>query len=121
MRRHGKLRGASEIGSRRAIGIDDALGQEIRDRLPVPRNVSAEDMVEGAVLADENDDVLDRSFRMPAKPSIMLRRLGDRYGNLPLQHCAQNYGAGNSLSLRLFHEASSINFTNWLSRRLIAR
>jgi hypothetical protein len=44
-----------------AIGSDDAFGQQIVHVLPCRRRVGREHVVERAVLADQQDDVLDRS------------------------------------------------------------
>ena len=48
------------VGARRTIGIDDALGQQVTDALPGLGLVGAKEAVEGVVLADDHNHVLDR-------------------------------------------------------------
>src|SRR5689334_22158434 len=44
----------------RAIGVDDPFGQEIQHLFGLAfRHISGEKMIETAILADDNDDVLD--------------------------------------------------------------
>jgi hypothetical protein len=54
------LRGVVEVRTGGPIGVHDALGEEIGDRLLGRRPVRAKDIVEGMVLPDDHDDVLDR-------------------------------------------------------------
>ncbi len=51
------------MGTRRAIGLDDAFGQQVVYRLALRRLIGRIDMVERAVLADQQDHVLDRRER----------------------------------------------------------
>ena len=49
-----------EIRARRAIGIYDSFGQEVPHPLLLPfRHICGEEMIEAAILADNDDDVLD--------------------------------------------------------------
>jgi hypothetical protein len=53
---------AGEVRSRRAIGFDDSLREQIaHPLLGVTRNIGREQVIEAAVLADDDDDVLDRA------------------------------------------------------------
>ena len=52
-----------EIGTRRSIGVDDALRQQIQ-YLGSPRHVGGEEVIEAPVLSDDDDDVLDRRRRV---------------------------------------------------------
>ena len=53
------LRRLGEIRSRRAVLVDDALGQHVHDGIAGRRFVSAKQMIEAAILAIDHDDVLD--------------------------------------------------------------
>src|SRR5262249_41750277 len=55
-----------EVLAGRPGGLDDALRQKVSDRLSPLRPVRAEDMVERAVLPDDDDDVLDRALGIAA-------------------------------------------------------
>jgi hypothetical protein len=46
----------------RAVGVDDPLGKEVFHLIIATRNIGGEYMIEGAVLADEDDHVLDGRF-----------------------------------------------------------
>ena len=46
-----------------AVGLDDALGEQVQHLVPARRLIGREHMVEGAVLADDDDDVLDGRAR----------------------------------------------------------
>ena len=59
--------GLGEIRTWRAIGIDDAFGQEIQHLLSlVFWHISGEEVIEAAILADDDDNVLDRGGRLDA-------------------------------------------------------
>src|SRR5262249_16334171 len=64
LRRHGELAGLVEVRPGCPIDVDDAPGQEIPDRLSGFRLVHAEDVIEGAVFADDDDQMLDRATRL---------------------------------------------------------
>src|SRR5262249_48299093 len=70
-RRHQlELVALGEVRARRAVGLDDALRQQVQRLLvPAGRHVGGEDMIEAAVLADDDDDVLDRARRL-ARPLV---------------------------------------------------
>ena len=52
------------VCARRAVGLHDAFGEQVVDRLVlVDGLVGGEDVIERAILADDDDDVLDRRFR----------------------------------------------------------
>ena len=68
------LGGRGEVRSRRAVRLDDALGQEIRDGLVVGRLVAAEQVVEGMILANDHDQVSDRRPGGLATAIVVLRR-----------------------------------------------
>src|SRR5262249_23495477 len=55
----GELGGLAEVRARRAVRGDDALGAKVPDPLPGGRLVGGEDVVEGVVLTDDHDHVLD--------------------------------------------------------------
>ncbi len=58
-----KLLRLREVRTGRAVLVDDALRQQVGDGLALPlRAIHAEGVVEAAILTDQNDDVLDRSF-----------------------------------------------------------
>jgi hypothetical protein len=59
----------------RAILVDDPLGKEIVNALAVFRLVSGEQVIEGSVLADDHDDVLDGGL---CSPVVIIR--AHRYG-----------------------------------------
>jgi len=48
----------------RAVGVDDALLKQVLDALPDAGLVGAVEVVEGVVLADHDDHVLDRRGRV---------------------------------------------------------
>jgi hypothetical protein len=55
----------AEIRTRRAVRLDDLLGQQVRHLLVrVLRHIGGEQMIEAAVFADDDDDVLDRRRRL---------------------------------------------------------
>src|SRR5262249_21756234 len=61
-RRDLELMALGKILARCAIGIDDALGQQVQHLLvPAFWYVGGEQVIEAAVLADDDDDVLDRA------------------------------------------------------------
>ena len=49
-----------EVGTGRAVGVDDALGEQIADLLAAPGLVGSEDIVEGVILTHDDDHVPDR-------------------------------------------------------------
>jgi hypothetical protein len=57
-----ELMGLGEIRTWRAIGIDDAFGQKVQHMLSLLFwHISSEKVIEAAILADDDDDMLDRS------------------------------------------------------------
>src|SRR5262249_3938650 len=58
-RRDLELMRAGEVRSWRAIGFDDALGEQIAHPFIALGDIGCEQMIEAAVLADDDDDVLD--------------------------------------------------------------
>src|SRR5258707_508768 len=54
LRRHHELGALAEMRSRPAVFGDDPLGQQVRDRLSMHRPIGAEDVIETAVLADDD-------------------------------------------------------------------
>jgi hypothetical protein len=59
---HLELMGLGEIRTWRAIGMDDAFGQKVQHLLSLLFwHISSEKVVEGAILADDDDDMLDQS------------------------------------------------------------
>jgi hypothetical protein len=52
-----------EMRTRSAVGIDDVFAQEIVDLLAGLRHVGAEQIIEGVIFADDDDDMLDRGRR----------------------------------------------------------
>ena len=78
-----KLSGGVLVGPGRAVGKDDPLRQEIRHALAMLRHVGAVHVVEGSVLADEKNDVLDRGRGVELR---MLSRVGRRDSNLTAEH-----------------------------------
>ena len=50
-----------EMRPRRAVRADDAFDQKVRNRIPARRNMGAVEVIEALVLADNDDDVLDRA------------------------------------------------------------
>ena len=65
VRRRGdlELMALGEIRPGRAVGLDDALRQQVEHALvPVLRHIGREQMIEAAVLADDDDNVLDRTL-----------------------------------------------------------
>src|SRR5262249_54019261 len=71
------LRRQREVRPRAAVGIDDALRQEIGDALAAGRAICREEIVEGESLADEDDERVDRGCR-PARRSLGKRGSGER-------------------------------------------
>jgi hypothetical protein len=63
---------AGELRARRAVGVDDAFGQEVAHCLVfVVRLIGREQMIETAILADDDDDVLDRALRRDRVDSLV--------------------------------------------------
>src|SRR5579872_2018202 len=56
----GRLGCEAEVRTRCAVCVDDALGEQIRNSLARYRLVCREYVIEGAVLSDDHDHVLDR-------------------------------------------------------------
>jgi hypothetical protein len=52
-----------EARAGRAVGADDLLGEQVVDAGALARAVDAEEVVEGVVLPDDDDDVLDGGAR----------------------------------------------------------
>ena len=52
-----------EIGAGSAVGVDDALGEQVADGVSGLGDVGREEVVKGAIFADQHDDVFDGSFR----------------------------------------------------------
>src|SRR6202047_1401793 len=60
-RRDLKLMGLGEIFPRRPIGVDNAFGQQVQYSLvPVFRQIGGVEVIEAAILPDNDEDVLDR-------------------------------------------------------------
>ena len=57
----GGLAGHGEVGAGGSVGVDDALGEQVGDGIAAGGLVGGEDVVEGAVFADDHDDVFDGS------------------------------------------------------------
>ena len=51
----------AEMRPRRAVWADDAFDQKVRNRISARRNMGAVEVIEALVLADNDDDVLDRA------------------------------------------------------------
>jgi hypothetical protein len=65
-----------------AVLIRDAIGQDVRDRFLLPlRHVHTEGVIQSAVLADQDDNVLDRAFSLEP---------GSRIFRIPLHGCCSN-------------------------------
>jgi hypothetical protein len=62
-----------EVGPGRAVGLDDAFREQIRDAA-VLRHERREEMIEAAILADDHDDVLDWRCRL----RLLRRRVRER-------------------------------------------
>jgi hypothetical protein len=64
-----------EIRAWRSVLVDDPFRQNVRNGLPFSfRLVDAKGVVETAIFTDENNDVLDRAFRLgriPLDPSVL--------------------------------------------------
>jgi hypothetical protein len=58
----------------RAILVDDPLREEIVNALAFFRLVRGEQVIEGSVLADDHDDVLDGGL---CSPVVIIRTRGD--------------------------------------------
>jgi hypothetical protein len=54
------LVGFFEVFARGAIGIDNAFGKQVVYGLACSGNIGSEDVIEAAVLTEDNDHVLDR-------------------------------------------------------------
>ncbi len=63
-----------EMRPRGAVRIHNSLRQQIADGFAVPGNVSGEDMIEGAILADEHDDMLDGRLGLVMLLLVILTR-----------------------------------------------
>jgi hypothetical protein len=46
-----------EIGSGRPVGVNDPFREQVRDRVLATRDVGGEQVIEGAILADQDNDV----------------------------------------------------------------
>jgi hypothetical protein len=52
------------VGHRHSARVDDALRQKIGHRLAMTRPIRSENVIEGPILADQHNDVLDRRRRV---------------------------------------------------------
>ena len=65
-----------ELRARRAMGIDDAFRQQVQYPLvSTYRHVSGEKMIEAAIFANDDDDVLDRRGS-PGRASVLIGFIG---------------------------------------------
>src|SRR5262249_37890566 len=60
LRRGDELPAGSKTRTRASVLLENAFGQQVRDRFAAPRLVETEHMIEAAVLADDRNDMLDR-------------------------------------------------------------
>ena len=67
----GILTAQREVGAGRAVVIDDAFGEQVVDGLACDGFVGGEDVIEGAVLADDDDHVLDRRLASMARFTVV--------------------------------------------------
>ncbi len=59
---HRELLRQCEVRARRSVLVDNTLGQQVGDRLPFAlRPVHTEGVIETAILADQDDDMVDRA------------------------------------------------------------
>lgn len=56
------MRGLAEVSGGRAVGIDDVLGEQVLDCIAAGRDVGGEEVIECAVLADQDDGMFDRTL-----------------------------------------------------------
>ena len=100
----GGLYGLLIVRARRAVFLDDALRQQIVDVIAMRRFVGREHVVEGAVLAHDDDHVLDRAGRRsvigmgPAEAGIGRICVRGYQG----KNSGANHGAIAQLSCQLF-------------------
>ena len=66
----GVLLGLVEIRPRAAIALNDALAQQVPDLLARGRHVGGKDVIEAAILADDDDEVFDRRAGLAARRSL---------------------------------------------------
>ena len=78
LRRHGELGTGAKVSARRTIAVDDAPGEQVGRALVGLRAIGAEDVVVGAILGDDDDDVLDRSASRGARVLFGLHAAGRR-------------------------------------------
>jgi hypothetical protein len=95
------------VPSRRAIGLDDSLGQQIQDVLAGPGHVGAVEIVERAVLSDDHDHMLDRRRRV-ARAVVGPIREGDSAPGRPAQLRSQR-GHGDPSPQRHRHRRFSLS------------
>src|SRR5262249_53335720 len=95
----------------RAVGVHDVLREKVRDRLAVPRLVGPVDVVEGAVLSDDDDEVLDRSRGGDALARIVVtgevRGKRERWPRLECDEPCE-CGCGEAMGSWSFHEQTSV-------------
>ena len=92
-----------EIGAGSAVGLDDALGEQVADGISGLGDVGREEMVKGAIFADQYDDVFDGSFRGGVLlPILSLQWHGNRAAKADLDNGEQSQ-AGAQMMQRLPH------------------
>src|SRR6202021_3216139 len=73
LRRDRELLRQAEVRARRAVFVDDALGQQVGDGLSLTlRLVDTKGVIEAAVFADQDDDVLDRRRGLDAGGGLLV-------------------------------------------------
>jgi hypothetical protein len=114
-----KLSNARIVGTRRTVGVDDALRQQIQHRLTlVDRLIGREQMIEAAVLANNNDDVLDRRRRIAVVAATWIGgRSGSYWCNGIYGHCPERHAAEELIPpLSSAPQSSSRRFRSHFSR-----
>src|SRR5262249_27861191 len=95
----------------RAVGVHDVLREQVRDRLAVPRRVGPVDVVERAVLSDDDDEVLDRRFGVDGINRIVVTgdvgAVGERRARLEGEEAGER-GGGESMDSWSLHEQTSV-------------
>src|SRR4029077_18289686 len=70
-----KLLGQREVRPRGSVCVDDALRKQVRNCFPCFGNVGSEKMIERAVLADQNDYMLNGRFSLDFRGRIVMNLL----------------------------------------------